>query len=251
VRDGQDPPVRELPWLRVCHVLLSCTSSQQAPRLQALVGFCQAFESTAPNSGPYRAQLLSLVQALRAHCTQSDPRTRAPYELQCRLLQYPLDPALWGDPPPRCRTAAVHLAARLLRELSPYAHANAASETSDDEVELEQPVGAVRAARAAQGGEAQVGGASHSPGGAERASQCGRVSHTHARAAGASRQAAALSVLGKRSIGVAIGSDCDFDVEGLGVREIVCAVGVAGVRLSSQQPTTVPTRSLRPMLDHG
>jgi hypothetical protein len=59
-------------------------------------------------------------------------------------------------------------------------------------------------------------------------------------------------VLGKRSIGVAIGSDCDFDVEGLGVREIVRAVGVAGVRLSSQQqPTTVPTRSLRPMLDHG
>jgi hypothetical protein len=195
--------------------------------------------------------VLSLVQALRAHCTQPDPRTRAPYELQCRLLQFLLEPALWGDPPQSCRTAAVHLAARLLRGLSPCAHANAASETSDDEVELEQPVDAVRAARAAQGGEAQGGGASHSPGGAEHASQCGSVSHTHTRAAGAGRQAAAPFVLGKRSIGVAMGSDCDSDVEGLVVREIVRAVGVADVQLSSQQPTTVPTRSLRPMLDHG
>jgi hypothetical protein len=74
--------------------------------------------------------------------------------------------------------------------------------------------------------------------------------YTHARAAGASRQAAALCVLGKRSIGVAMGSDSDSDVEGLGVREIVRAVGVTDVQLPSQQPTTVPTRSLRPMLDH-
>jgi hypothetical protein len=115
-------------------------------------------------------------------------------------------------------------------------------ETSDDEFELEQPAGVVRAARAAQGGEAQGAGASHSPGGAERASQCSSVSHTNTWAAGAGRQAAALFVLGKRSIGVAMGSDCDSDVEGLGVRKIACAVGVADVQLSTQPRTTVPTR---------
>jgi hypothetical protein len=41
------PARARVPWLRTCHVLLSCSSSQQLARLQALIEYCQAFESAA------------------------------------------------------------------------------------------------------------------------------------------------------------------------------------------------------------
>ena len=33
-RDGQEPPVRELPWLHICHQLLRCQADALAPRVR-------------------------------------------------------------------------------------------------------------------------------------------------------------------------------------------------------------------------
>jgi hypothetical protein len=120
LRSGQEPPARELPWLRICHVLLRCYSDSQFPRIEALLAFCEDFERLARSTGGYQLHVRSLTSALRAYRTSQAPLPPATaLRVQQDFLHFMLAAMEWRDPPRHYSDWLFDMTARLLRGVLP------------------------------------------------------------------------------------------------------------------------------------
>jgi hypothetical protein len=122
---GQEPPLRELPWLRICHVLLQCESPAQLVRVDALFGFCDSMD-LLPGLPPACATLTHvhvrlLTRCLRAVCCAGAPSPAWLFLLQDWLLQFQPAPTEWMHPPRFAWPQLARLAAQLLRGDPPVA----------------------------------------------------------------------------------------------------------------------------------
>jgi hypothetical protein len=128
-RDGKEPPARELPWLRICHVLLRCHSDSQFPRIEALLAFCEDFERLACSTGAYQLHVRRLTGALRTYRTSQAPLPPATaLRVKQEFLHFMLAPLEWRDPPRHYSDWLFDMTARLLRGVLPRGESDSEEE---------------------------------------------------------------------------------------------------------------------------
>jgi hypothetical protein len=114
-RDGQEPPLRELPWLRICHVLLQCESPAQLARVDALFGFCDSMDLLPGLPPAYATHVRLLTRCLRTVCCAGAPSPAWLFLLQDWLLQFLSAPTEWMHPRRFVWPQLARLATQLLR----------------------------------------------------------------------------------------------------------------------------------------